>query len=86
MNSSIFLTFILVLMIKKIISNEKPVIGILTQEIYWSSFRNHSLPYKTYIAASYVKAIESSGGRVVPVFTNKTSKYYVYVVNNTHKN
>ncbi|XP_025407683.1 gamma-glutamyl hydrolase A-like [Sipha flava] len=79
MNSSICLTFILFLMIKKITSNDKPIIGILTQEIYWSSFRDHLLPYKTYIAASYVKAIESSGGRVVPVFTNRTSKYYMEV-------
>lgn len=56
-----------------------PVIGILTQETYWSEFRNSTHSNNTYIAASYVKAIESSGGRVVPVFTNRTITYYMYV-------
>lgn len=86
MNLSIYSTFIFILMIKKIISNEGPVIGILTQETYWSNFRHHLPLYKSYIAASYVKAIESSGGRVVPVFTNRTTKYYVYEISNTLKN
>lgn len=33
----------------------------------------------SYIAASYVKAIESSGARVVPVFMNRSYDYYEYV-------
>lgn len=82
MHSSIYVMFILFLAIKTITSYEKPVIGILTQEIYWSAFKDYLPSYKSYVAASYVKAIESSGGRVVPVFTNRTYKYYGYEINN----
>jgi len=76
----VILTLILSFVTKLIICNEKPVIGILTQEVYWSSL-NHLKPYynNSCIAASYVKAIEASGGRVVPVFTNRTTEYYTYV-------
>lgn len=38
-----------------------PVIGILTQDSL-----SHN-PGRSYLAASYVKFIESAGGRVVPV-------------------
>lgn len=58
--------------------HEQPVVGVLTQETYWSNFR-HLKQHKSYIAASYVKAVEASGGRVVPVFTNRTTEYYAYV-------
>lgn len=55
--------------------NERPIIGILAQEI-----PKHYLPffpaYSNFIAASYVKAVESSGARVVPVVVNKTESYY----------
>jgi len=79
----VFLTLILSFVVKLTICNEKPVIGILTQEVYWSSFKT-SVPLNTsYIAASYVKSIEASGGRVVPVFTNRTTAYYMY---GTHNN
>lgn len=40
--------------------NDKPLIGILTQPC-------HDCPGKSYIAAGYVKWIESSGGRAVPI-------------------
>ncbi|GIL44397.1 hypothetical protein Vafri_1876 [Volvox africanus] len=40
--------------------NTKPLIGILTQPC-------HECPGKSYIAAGYVKWIEMSGGRAVPV-------------------
>jgi len=75
----VILTLILSFVTKLIICNERPVIGILTQEVYWS-YLNHLKSYNnSYIAASYVKAIEASGGRVVPVFTNRTTEYYTYV-------
>jgi len=72
----VFFTLILSFFTKPIICNERPVIGILTQAIYWSSFKNSRSPNYSYIAASYVKAIEASGGRVVPIFTNRTTEYY----------
>ncbi|XP_026815980.1 gamma-glutamyl hydrolase B-like [Rhopalosiphum maidis] len=80
----VFLTIILGFVTKLTICNERPVIGILTQEVYWSSFNNIKPSNNSYIAASYVKAIEASGGRVVPVFTNRTTEYYNDVVKNVN--
>ena len=40
--------------------NNRPIIGILDQ--------NYDSDKKTYIAASYVKWVESAGARVVPLF------------------
>lgn len=62
---------------KIIICNERPVIGILTQDIYMSNLIKIK-PYNnySYIAASYVKSIEASGGQVIPVYTNQTIEYY----------
>lgn len=78
MYSPIVITFILLSLSKLSLCNERPVVGILTQEIYWSSLRNLNQPsHSSYIASSYVKSIEASGGRVIPVFTNKTTKYYM---------
>jgi len=66
--------------VKLTICKERPVIGILTQEVNWSySLRKLAPLTHSYIAASYVKSIEASGGRVVPVFTNRTTEYYMYV-------
>ncbi|KAH7637372.1 gamma-glutamyl hydrolase a-like protein [Dermatophagoides farinae] len=50
------------------IINDRVVIGVLAQ-----------YPYKDehqYIAASYVKFLESSGARVAPIFCGRTSDYY----------
>jgi gamma-glutamyl hydrolase len=53
-------------------ATERPIIGILTEEFTpTGSGKTDSL-----IAASYVKAVEQSGARVVPVFINKTESYY----------
>jgi len=60
--------------------NDRPIIGILTQETYWSSLRKYVKNENcSYIASSYVKSVEASGGRVIPVFTNKTTTYYEWV-------
>jgi len=64
--------------VTNILCNDSPIIGILTQETYLSNL-NSFKSSNSYIAASYVKSIEASGGRVIPVFTNKTTKYYAYV-------
>lgn len=73
---SIFQAFILSFLTKIILCNENPVIGILTQDTSWTTYRNNVPINSSYIAASYVKSIESSGGRVIPVFTNRTTEYY----------
>lgn len=57
--------------------NERPILGILSQE---QSFYLHSkFPeenYTSYIAASYVKDVEKSGARVVPILIGKDRSYY----------
>lgn len=48
--------------------NSQPIIGILSQETYSVNKYFPDENYKSYIAASYVKFVESAGGRVVPVW------------------
>ncbi|MCJ8735393.1 hypothetical protein PDJAM_G00246490 [Pangasius djambal] len=51
--------------------NDRPLIGILTQEVTDPNLR----PYgRTYIPSSYVKYIESGGARVVPIRLNQTKE------------
>lgn len=48
--------------------NNRPIIGVLSQE--QSPFLQTKYPkenYTSYIAASYVKNVEASGARVVPI-------------------
>ncbi|XP_060730192.1 gamma-glutamyl hydrolase [Tachysurus vachellii] len=51
--------------------NDSPIIGVLAQEV-----RTPTPGKNTYIAASYVKYLESAGARVVPVMINKTEEEY----------
>ncbi|KAM8823687.1 gamma-glutamyl hydrolase [Spinachia spinachia] len=56
--------------------NDSPVIGILAQEIHVPK------PNQTaYVAASYVKFLESGGARVVPVMLHQTLQAYKRVFN-----
>ena len=55
--------------------NERPIIGILAQEAeiaFGPKFKGRS-----FIAASYIKFVESSGARAVPVFINKGRDYVI---------
>lgn len=51
--------------------NERPIIGILAQEISYHLNTKWPGVYKSYIAASYVKWIESAGARPVPIWWAK---------------
>lgn len=51
--------------------NDCPIIGVLAQEVYSPTPGKNA-----YIAASYVKYLESAGARVVPVMINKTEEEY----------
>lgn len=51
--------------------NDRPVIGVLAQEV-----RVPTANQTAYIAASYVKYLESAGARVVPVMINQTVEEY----------
>lgn len=52
--------------------NDRPIIGVLAQENYNPKFDQ----FGSQIPASYVKAVEQAGARVVPVFINQTQQYY----------
>ncbi|KAI9536359.1 hypothetical protein NQZ68_034255 [Dissostichus eleginoides] len=54
-------------------SNDRPVIGILTQMISDKSMKPFG---KTYIPSSYVKYIESGGSRVMPIRLTLTTADY----------
>ncbi|XP_063062662.1 gamma-glutamyl hydrolase-like isoform X2 [Engraulis encrasicolus] len=51
--------------------NDRPIIGVLAQEVYKPQPKQNS-----YIAASYVKFLEAAGARVVPVMVNQTEEEY----------
>ncbi|XP_008290933.1 gamma-glutamyl hydrolase [Stegastes partitus] len=51
--------------------NDRPIIGVLAQEVYQPKPNQTS-----YIAASYVKFLESAGARVVPVLIDQTPEEY----------
>ncbi|XP_062376550.1 gamma-glutamyl hydrolase-like isoform X2 [Sardina pilchardus] len=51
--------------------NDKPIIGILAQELKYPKPKRNS-----YIAASYVKTLEAAGARVVPVMINRPEEEY----------
>nr|XP_046227385.1 gamma-glutamyl hydrolase [Scatophagus argus] len=56
--------------------NDRPIIGVLAQDVHSPT------PNRTaYIAASYVKFLESAGARVVPVMINQTLEEYKTLFN-----
>ncbi len=57
------------------ILNSRPIVGIVAQETS-DKIKKYYPKYSIYIAASYVKAMESSGVRVVPVLVNQEESYY----------
>nr|DBA30140.1 TPA: hypothetical protein GDO54_006156 [Pyxicephalus adspersus] len=56
--------------------NDRPIIGIITQEVSDEVFFQYG---KTYIADSYVKYLESAGCRVVPIRLNLSEDEYLYL-------
>ncbi|KAM9223209.1 gamma-glutamyl hydrolase isoform 2-T4 [Leptosomus discolor] len=53
--------------------NERPIVGILSQECHFKKFHRFG---SSYIAASYVKFLESAGARVVPIRLNRSDEEY----------
>ena len=67
------------------IRNERPIIGILSQDLSSedrASINNSN--YTSYIAASYVKFVESGGARVVPILINQPDDYYQMIFSSTN--
>ncbi|XP_074478292.1 apolipoprotein D-like isoform X2 [Sebastes fasciatus] len=56
--------------------NDRPIIGVLAQEDFFPNPNR-----ATYIAASYVKFLESAGARVVPVMIDQTPDKYKTLFN-----
>ena len=62
--------------------NLRPIIGVLAQEC--QPYFPEALCNTSYIAASYVKYVESGGARVVPVFINQAEEYYRTIFHSTN--
>lgn len=57
--------------------NDRPIIGVLAEEIAWSLLdRYEDLNPYSHIAASYVKFIEGGGARPVPIWIGRPKEYY----------
>lgn len=57
--------------------NDRPIIGVLAEEIAWSLLdRYEDLQPYSHIAASYVKFVEGGGARPVPIWIGKPKEYY----------
>lgn len=64
-------------------ATDTPVIGILAQEFAHGSAvlqKKYYPNYTSYIAASYVKQVEASGARVVPILINQSREYYASIL------
>lgn len=61
--------------------NNRPIIGILAQEL--SDYMSNKYPgnHTSYIAASYIKYVEGGGARAVPIMINQTESYYENLMN-----
>ncbi|CAL4100204.1 unnamed protein product, partial [Meganyctiphanes norvegica] len=60
--------------------NNRPVIGIVGQKPSDSMLSGlDDKNYTSYIAASYVKYLESAGARVVPILTHQDDDYYTTI-------
>ena len=67
------------------IRNKRPIVGVLAQDIGSdgvASSRNFN--YTSYIAASYIKWVESGGARAVPVLINQPDEYYQMIFNSVN--
>lgn len=61
--------------------NDRPIIGILTQEIDYNLNKKYPNQYHSYIASSYVKFVEGAGARPVPIWIGQNESYYEDILN-----
>ncbi|XP_015122693.1 gamma-glutamyl hydrolase [Diachasma alloeum] len=62
--------------------NDRPIIGILTQELSYRMTKIYGdEKFDSYLAASYVKYVESAGARAVPIWIGQPESYYKDVLN-----
>nr|XP_018896449.1 PREDICTED: gamma-glutamyl hydrolase-like [Bemisia tabaci] len=55
--------------------SDRPIVGIMTMDLE-RSFKVAYPGHDSYIAASYVKAVEGAGARAVPIFIGQSGAYY----------
>lgn len=74
------LTFLVIAIVLGLVpdslGHDRPVIGVLVQEISTVFELMYPNQFDSFVPASYVKWIEAGGARVVPVWTGKDRKYY----------
>ncbi|CAI9550417.1 unnamed protein product [Staurois parvus] len=58
--------------------NDRPVIGIVAQETHFENLKPFG---QSYIAASYIKYLESAGARVIPIRIDLPKEEYVKMFN-----
>ncbi|XP_076162008.1 gamma-glutamyl hydrolase B-like [Ptiloglossa arizonensis] len=59
--------------------NNRPIIGVLTQELS-PLLRSKYNGYRSFIVASYVKFLEGAGARVVPIWIGRNDNYYTDIM------
>lgn len=75
------LTFAFVLgLIPASLAHDRPIIGVLTQEVSRVFEAMYSKQYNSFVPASYVKWIEAGGARVVPIWLGKNRAYYAGIM------
>lgn len=57
-------------------AHDRPIIGVLVQEISQVFEFMYPNKYDSFIVASYVKWVESGGARVTPIWIGKDRSYY----------
>ncbi|KRT81317.1 Peptidase, partial [Oryctes borbonicus] len=75
---------VLLLSLQTLLATDVPIIGILSQETYSVNHLFPGINYQSFIAASYVKHLESAGARVVPIMIGRNKDYYRELINNTN--
>ncbi|XP_044262565.1 gamma-glutamyl hydrolase-like [Tribolium madens] len=76
------------LLVKTVYAGTKVTVGILTQEISPTLQKcirqdaKHTDDYTAFIVSSYVKFVESSGARVIPIKLDKNEPYYEHIIGN----
>lgn len=79
MRSRIFFAVVFLLFLQEVAAVSVPVIGILSQETYSVQQYFPNEDYDSFIAASYVKFVESAGAKVVPIWYVSIFAYYTLV-------
>lgn len=63
-------------LIPESLSHDRPVIGVLVQEISKVFDVLYPNQYDLFVPASYVQWIQSGGARVIPIWSGKSRDYY----------